>query len=180
MTKHKKQCKLNTANSYAPVAQLDRVSDSDSGGRAFESHQAYQKKHRLCRCFFQRNKSFQDLWNALRAWNIASQYEIRLRRVIKDLFYFTENISFLFHNLRSKLFHIERSEIFHSNKNISMVLLSQKETTIFDRRLSFLFVLVSFQFLNTMIAKQQFYFIFDLFPRQDFITYYQINFVFVA
>ena len=27
-----------------PVAQLDRVSDSDSEGRAFESHQAYQKK----------------------------------------------------------------------------------------------------------------------------------------
>lgn len=25
----------------APVAQLDRVSDSDSEGRAFESHQAY-------------------------------------------------------------------------------------------------------------------------------------------
>ena len=29
---------------YVPVAQLDRVSDSDSEGRAFESHQAYQKK----------------------------------------------------------------------------------------------------------------------------------------
>ena len=28
---------------YAPVAQLDRVSDSDSEGRAFESHRAYQK-----------------------------------------------------------------------------------------------------------------------------------------
>ena len=27
-----------------PVAQLDRVSDSDSEGRAFESHRAYQKK----------------------------------------------------------------------------------------------------------------------------------------
>lgn len=27
---------------YVPVAQLDRVSDSDSEGRAFESHQAYQ------------------------------------------------------------------------------------------------------------------------------------------
>ncbi len=27
---------------HAPVAQLDRVSDSDSEGRAFESHQAYQ------------------------------------------------------------------------------------------------------------------------------------------
>lgn len=26
-----------------PVAQLDRVSDSDSEGRAFESHRAYQK-----------------------------------------------------------------------------------------------------------------------------------------
>ncbi len=26
----------------APVAQLDRVSDSDSEGRAFESHRAYQ------------------------------------------------------------------------------------------------------------------------------------------
>ena len=28
---------------YAPVAQLDRVSDSDSEGHAFESHRAYQK-----------------------------------------------------------------------------------------------------------------------------------------
>ena len=26
---------------YVPVAQLDRASDSDSEGRAFESHQAY-------------------------------------------------------------------------------------------------------------------------------------------
>ncbi len=31
-------------NLYVPVAQLDRVSDSDSEGRAFESHRAYQKK----------------------------------------------------------------------------------------------------------------------------------------
>ncbi len=30
---------------YAPVAQLDRVSDSDSEGRAFESHQAHQFIH---------------------------------------------------------------------------------------------------------------------------------------
>ena len=29
---------------YAPVAQLDRVSDSDSEGRAFESRRAYHKK----------------------------------------------------------------------------------------------------------------------------------------
>ena len=28
---------------YAPVAQLDRASDSDSEGRAFESHQAYHQ-----------------------------------------------------------------------------------------------------------------------------------------
>ena len=33
-----------SARTYAPVAQLDRVSDSDSEGRAFESHRAYQKK----------------------------------------------------------------------------------------------------------------------------------------
>ena len=31
---------VNTVK-YVPVAQLDRVSDSDSEGRAFESHQAY-------------------------------------------------------------------------------------------------------------------------------------------
>ena len=30
---------------YAPVAQLDRVSDSDSEGRWFESSRAYQKTH---------------------------------------------------------------------------------------------------------------------------------------
>ena len=29
---------------YAPVAQLDRVSDSDSEGRWFESSRAYQKE----------------------------------------------------------------------------------------------------------------------------------------
>ena len=29
---------------YAPVAQLDRVSDSDSEGHAFESHRAYIEK----------------------------------------------------------------------------------------------------------------------------------------
>ena len=31
-----------------PVAQLDRVSDSDSEGRAFESHQAYQNAASHC------------------------------------------------------------------------------------------------------------------------------------
>ena len=43
----------------APVAQLDRVSDSDSEGRAFESHQAYQIHtaaklyfNTICGCFF--------------------------------------------------------------------------------------------------------------------------------
>ena len=35
------------AQIYAPVAQLDRVSDSDSEGRAFESHQAYQRRRGL-------------------------------------------------------------------------------------------------------------------------------------
>ena len=30
---------------YAPVAQLDRASDSDSEGRAFEPHRAYQSRH---------------------------------------------------------------------------------------------------------------------------------------
>ena len=33
----------NNVRGYAPVAQLDRVSDSDSEGHAFESHRAYQK-----------------------------------------------------------------------------------------------------------------------------------------
>ena len=32
---------------YAPVAQLDRVSDSDSEGRKFESCRAYHKKRRV-------------------------------------------------------------------------------------------------------------------------------------
>ena len=31
-----------------PVAQLDRVSDSDSEGRAFESHRAYHEKSHFC------------------------------------------------------------------------------------------------------------------------------------
>ena len=34
-------------NSFAPVAQLDRVSASEVEGRAFESHQVYKKE-----CFF--------------------------------------------------------------------------------------------------------------------------------
>ena len=43
-----------------------------------------------------------------------------LRRVIKDLFYFTENDSFLFHNLRSKLFHINEVDI--SLKSIASIM----------------------------------------------------------
>ena len=39
--------KLSVRKLYAPVAQLDRVSDSDSEGHAFESHRAYQKKKPL-------------------------------------------------------------------------------------------------------------------------------------
>ena len=35
-----------------PVAQLDRVSDSDSEGRAFESHRAYQKRKDAFGCLF--------------------------------------------------------------------------------------------------------------------------------
>ena len=42
---------VNTVK-YVPVAQLDRVSDSDSEGRRFESCRAYQTKKsvflRLC------------------------------------------------------------------------------------------------------------------------------------
>lgn len=39
---------------YVPVAQLDRVSDSDSEGRAFESHRAYHTcgEHFALRRFF--------------------------------------------------------------------------------------------------------------------------------
>lgn len=33
------RCKIE----YAPVAQLDRALDSDSKGRAFESHRAYHR-----------------------------------------------------------------------------------------------------------------------------------------
>ena len=36
--------KLSEKEAYAPVAQLDRVSDSDSEGHAFESHRAYQER----------------------------------------------------------------------------------------------------------------------------------------
>ena len=35
---------MNLTVLSAPVAQLDRVSDSDSEGHAFESHRAYQEK----------------------------------------------------------------------------------------------------------------------------------------
>ena len=34
---------------YAPIAQLDRVTDSDSVGRWFESSRAYQKPSQTCR-----------------------------------------------------------------------------------------------------------------------------------
>ena len=44
---------------YVPVAQLDRVSDSDSEGRAFESHRAYQKiRTLLCADFLLITYSF--------------------------------------------------------------------------------------------------------------------------
>ena len=33
---------------YAPVAQLDRVTDYESVGRGFESLPAYQKKAHIC------------------------------------------------------------------------------------------------------------------------------------
>ena len=36
---------------YAAVAQLDRVPDSDSGGRGFESRQPYQKQTPPCGAF---------------------------------------------------------------------------------------------------------------------------------
>ena len=36
--------KLFERTAYAPVAQLDRVSDSDSEGRAFESRRAHHGK----------------------------------------------------------------------------------------------------------------------------------------
>ena len=35
-------------NTNAPVAQLDRVSDSDSEGRWFDSSRAYQKRSNFC------------------------------------------------------------------------------------------------------------------------------------
>ena len=35
---------VNTGPIYAAVAQLDRVPDSDSGGRGFESRQPYHEK----------------------------------------------------------------------------------------------------------------------------------------
>ena len=34
---------------FAAVAQLDRVPDSDSGGRGFESRQPYHENHRFLR-----------------------------------------------------------------------------------------------------------------------------------
>ena len=65
-----------------------------------------RKKHRHCRCFFQRNKS-------LRICEIRFACEILLRnvkclRAWVDLFYFTWCVSIKFHNLQSKLFHICR------------------------------------------------------------------------
>ena len=48
-------CYINLAvcKTHGPVAQLDRVSDSDSEGRAFESRRVRQKKHlQNRRCFF--------------------------------------------------------------------------------------------------------------------------------
>ena len=37
---------------FAPVAQLDRVSDSDSEGRWFESSRAYQNPPHICEVGF--------------------------------------------------------------------------------------------------------------------------------
>ena len=81
--------------------------------REFESHPLLQKKASILIqdwCFFQRNKSFQDLWNTLWTWNIAPQCEIRLT-ACEDLFHFTESDSFLFHNFCKKLSHINKVDI---------------------------------------------------------------------
>ncbi len=45
------RCDILIVVVYAPVAQLDRVSDSDSEGRAFESRRAYQKQKHSKECF---------------------------------------------------------------------------------------------------------------------------------
>ncbi len=46
-------CAMIIGLSDGPVAQLDRVSDSDSEGRAFESRRVRQEKHLpKSRCFF--------------------------------------------------------------------------------------------------------------------------------
>ena len=48
-------CEVELPITYAPVAQLDSASDSDSEGRWFESSRAYQNKStcfRRCFCFY--------------------------------------------------------------------------------------------------------------------------------
>ena len=46
-------CAIIIGLSDGPVAQLDRVSDSDSEGRAFESRRVRQEKHLpKSRCFY--------------------------------------------------------------------------------------------------------------------------------
>ena len=43
---------IRVVKTNAPVAQLDRVPDSDSEGHGFKSCSARQKKHLLRKCFF--------------------------------------------------------------------------------------------------------------------------------
>ena len=66
-----------------------------------------EQKRTPIRCPFLFNEinPFRDLWNILRMWNMASPYEIRLRRV-KGFISFHRMRSIRFHNDHRSLFHI--------------------------------------------------------------------------
>ena len=60
---------------YAPVAQLDRALDSDSKGRAFEPHRAYQiRRHDESRAFL----FYLEDWSPLAAASSSSGRSLRL------------------------------------------------------------------------------------------------------
>ena len=96
---------------YDPLAQSAEHLTFNQGVRSSNLRWLTRKKHFFGSAFFNEINPFRICEIHFVREILLRNVKYALRRV--DLFHFTENFSFLFHNLRSKLFHIEQSEIFH-------------------------------------------------------------------
>ena len=81
------------ATAQPPLAQLDRVPDSDSVGRRFKSCRVGQKKALAFRkCFFQLNPSCDGI-NVLCRWKTLISSKPRLDFIVREANDFIENIN---------------------------------------------------------------------------------------